>query len=406
MGDLRAMLDRRDLASRLLPWLGLSLVAALSLTPLLVERGSADWVAPYASGAGAWAGKGAVLLAMLAAVAVRAWADGATERRPLPLPLLFAGLAGLMTACHWWGLDRLPWLGEWQRGMYHDILNHTASVPHQFRALPYGFVRSLEWVTGDWLFSCLTYRWFFTFWFLWACYRFARQWYGPAWSLVALAPVVILYPVSIKYYWGQLTDPLSHALFVLALVYAVQDRWRALAVALALGVLAKETAVLLVPSYAACWWRRGRWAFLKAGVLGLACLAAFLAARLPFGWWPGYENINGTDRLMVWDNLGLADESSPYQPLAPTWESGLHLAAFVGAFLPLIALGWRRADPRLKALCLTLVPLLLLSNLCFGWLYESRNYMPLVPLLATTALAGVVPEAAATPNPRAQPFSI
>jgi hypothetical protein len=47
--------------------------------------------------------------------------------------------------------------------------------------------------------------------------------------------------------------------------------------------------------------------------------------------------------------------------------------------------GWRRIDRRLQAICCTLVPLLLLSNLCFGWLYESRNYMPLIPLLATMA---------------------
>jgi hypothetical protein len=37
-------------------------------------------------------------------------------------------------------------------------------------------------------------------------------------------------------------------------------------------------------------------------------------------------------------------------------------------------------------LFLTLVPLVLASNLCFGWMYESRNYLPLVPLLATMAL--------------------
>jgi hypothetical protein len=35
---------------------------------------------------------------------------------------------------------------------------------------------------------------------------------------------------------------------------------------------------------------------------------------------------------------------------------------------------------------LVLMPLLLASNLCFGWLYESRNYVPLLPLLTALAL--------------------
>ena len=50
---------------------------------------------------------------------------------------------------------------------------------------------------------------------------------------------------------------------------------------------------------------------------------------------------------------------------------------------------------------LTVVPLLLLSNLCFGWMYESRNYMPLVPLLATTAVAAFLPPR--DPTPAAMP---
>ena len=74
--------------------------------------------------------------------------------------------------------------------------------------------------------------------------------------------------------------------------------------------------------------------------------------------------------------------ATSYVPLAMNY---LHPLLFIGPFLPFLILGWRRIDSRLRAICLTLVPLVLLSNLCFGWMYESRNYMPLVPLLATMA---------------------
>ena len=250
-------------------------------------------------------------------------------------------------------------------------------------------MRSLEHVTGDWTFSCVAYRWFFTYWFVWGCYRFARIWLPAALSLATLLPVGLLYPLSVWYYLGQLTDPLSHALFVFALIWTVQDRTALLAASLALGVLAKETVVLVVPACWACYWRGGLRPLLKAAALGAACVAAFLAARLPYGWYPGYETINGTERLMVLDNLGIGEPY--YKPAASAIENYLHPALFVLPFVPFIAWGWRRIDGRLKVMCLTLTPLLLLSNLCFGWMYESRNYMPLLPLLGTAALFAVAP---------------
>ena len=123
----------------------------------------------------------------------------------------------------------------------------------------------------------------------------------------ALLAVLVLYPASVAYYFGQLTDPLSHALFALALVYVIEDRWLPLALAVALGVLAKETAVLLVPAYLACWWRQGGPALVRAALVGTAATAAFLAARLPLGWKPGNAGLNGLDGLMIGTNLGFGE---------------------------------------------------------------------------------------------------
>jgi hypothetical protein len=114
-------------------------------------------------------------------------------------------------------------------------------------------------------------------------------------------------------------------------------------------------------------------------------VAAFLAARLPLGWRPGsYDQINGTTGLMIGTNLGFGEQIS--QLIPSLFENYLHPILFVGLFLPSIVRRWRHIDPHLRALFLIVTPLLLASNLCFGWLYESRNYMPLLPLLATMAL--------------------
>jgi len=377
--------------SRSLTWLGLLLVALVSLPPLLLEPRPVGFLPPYASALAAWGSKALVVLLLGAVVVVRARADAGRERPAWLLNLAFVGLAGLLTACHWVEVDRGEYNVRWQRDKYLKIFNHEGDelsplgAPHNFRPLPYGFARSLERLTGDWWFACVAYRWFFTYWLVWAWHRFARVFLPPRAALLALGPLPLLYPLSVLHYSGQLTDPLSHSLFVLGMVYIVEDRPGPLAAALALGVLAKETAVILVPAYLACWWRRGTPALAWAALLTVVCVAAALAVRLPLGWRLGYGAINGTEGLMVGPNLGIGE--SPYRGAAPTWENYAHPLLFVGVFLPPIAWGWRRLDGRLRALCLTPVPLLLLSNLCFGWMYESRNYVPLVPLLATSVLA-------------------
>jgi hypothetical protein len=372
-----------------LPWLGLFLVAALAIPPLLLERLPVTYVEPYSTAFIAWLSQVAVVAAMGVAIRLAIWA--ASDEDPsaiwVELPLII--LAGLMTLWHWYHLDTPERLGGWQRETYFKIFNHTQEPPHLFRALPYGFTRTLERFTGDWTFSCLAYRWFFTWWFVWGGYRFARLWFSARLALLTLLPVAVLYPPSVWFYWGQLTDPLSHALFVFGFIWIVRDRTALLAASLALGVLAKETAVLLVPAYWACYWRGGWRPLLKATGLGVVCVTAFLAARLPYQWSLGYDKINGTPGLMILDNLGFAPPDRPHQPAAPIYQGYLQPALFVLPFVPFVVWGWQRIDGRLKVMCLILTPLVLLSNLCFGWMYESRNYMPLLPLLATATLAAI-----------------
>jgi hypothetical protein len=362
----------------------LGLLAVITIAPLLLEPRPVEFLPAYSSRIATLASMATVLLLMAVAVTVRAELDQPEEPRAAGKMAFFALIAGLMTLVHWLEVDRHPVPAAWQRDVYQGILNHTFEAPHNYRPLPYGFARLVERITHDWTFACVSYRWFFTFWFVWVSYRLARLFLEPWRALLTLVPLVALYPLSVVYYWGQLTDPLSHTLFVLAFVYLLEDRPIALAAALALGVLAKETAVIVAPAYLACYGRRGWRAWLISAALGSACVAAFLAARLPLGWRPGYGNINGTTGLMIGTNLGFgAPIASTNVPLIQNY---LHPLLFVGIFLPFLAWRWAEIDARLRALALTVVPLLLFSNVCFGWMYESRNYMPLVPLLATMAL--------------------
>jgi hypothetical protein len=391
MVDLAAGPPTQPITKYLAP-LGLALVGAASLMPLVFEARPVDWIAPYATPFDRGFAKAVAVLLLVLPLAVRDFFDRETEPLAVSLTSGFLVLAGLAIACHAYYVDRFH--ADWQRTLYLDILNQTPDenglrIPHQFRPLPYGFVRMLEWITGDWWFSCIVYRWCFTFWFLWGAHRFARLFLKPMPALLTVLPLVPLYPLSIQYYWGQLTDPLSHALFILALIYVVHDRWIVLTAALALGVMAKETALLVTVSYFACYWRQGWPAINRTAALGVACVAAYFAVRAPIGWRVGFDQINGSG-VNLENNLGidLGLGVTQYKRAAPLVMNYLLPLVFVGPFLPLIVYGWRRIDGRLKAIFLTLTPLMLVANLCFGWMYESRNYMPLVPLLATMAAVG------------------
>lgn len=368
---------------------GLLLLTLVTLGPLLLEPLPVLFLHGYDSVAATVFARGGVALLMILTLAARAALDRPDEPHPFAIAVLLLGIAAAMTAAHWLIVDRLPGVLEWQRDKYHTILNHEGDAPHRYRTLPYGFARLLERLTHDWGFSCVAYRCFFTWWFLWAAYRLARRYHPPARSLFALSLVVILYPLSILHYWGQLTDPSSHFLFILSLIYLLEDRPWPLAASLALGVVAKETAVLIVPAYFACSWRVGWRTWKTTAGLGVVCVAAFLAVRLHQGWRPELENVNGLDALMAGTNLGLGE---PIAYGAASVEVGyLHALLFLGPFAILLGYRWGEIDPRLRTACAVLTPLLLASNICFGWLYESRNYLPLIPLLATAVLPASQP---------------
>jgi hypothetical protein len=375
----------------------LGLVAVISLAPLVLEPRPIHFIRPLPGSHTNLTGKVIVVLVMVSAIVAGAGLSSRQQRFTWAIVILFASTAALLTACHWYIVDtrhtvtagRVDYFqAEWQSQLYLGILNRERkdlggqayTFPHLYRPLPYGFTRSLEVVTADWWFSCLMYRWFFTYWFIWGYFCFARLFISPVRALISVACYPVLYPLSIQYYGGQLTDPMSHALFVLALIYLVEDRFALLAVSLGLGVLAKETVLIIVPAYLTCYARRGVTALVRTAILAVIVAGSFLLSRIPLGWMPGSR---GTPWNLIW-NLGIG-ELPPF-PASIIHQNIIQPALFVGVFLPLIALRWRSSDWLLKALFLTLTPLILATSLLYGWLYESRNYVPLLPVLTTLAM--------------------
>jgi hypothetical protein len=377
--------------------IGLTQIAVISLGPLLFESYPRRFLGHWPP-LTALLTKLIVVLPLMAAIGIGAWVDRTRGRGGFFLASAFMLVAAMLTTCHWLLVEghyrqtdhRNYYVLNWQRDLYLAVLNGSSTrladgsytVPHVYRPLPYGFTRALELVVHNWLFACFLYRWFFTYWTIWAFYQFARIFRSPGQALLVVLAYAILYPWSVKYYEGQLTDPLSHALFALSLIYTVEGRSLALAGSLFLGMLAKETVAIVVVADWACHWRQGWRALCRSSLLAAACAAAFLATRLPLGWRLDL-GVNGTP-LNVLGNLGIGP--MPSFPESIWYENYLQPLLFVGVFIPFIAMNWKKTESELKALFVTLTPLLLGSSLLFGWLYESRNFVPLLPVIVTMAL--------------------
>jgi hypothetical protein len=387
--------------------LGLGITAILSITPLLVSKRPGDPISTDER-LFAFESRTFILAAMWLVIVYRAWLDRRFgERHALLVNLLLGGLAITMAGWHWHAIDNaseveangsLTRIEGGQRQLYQHVLNREAKsgnhslVPHVYRPLPYGFARFLELLTGDWYFACWSYRWFFTYWFLWASWTFCRYYHSASVAAGVVGWMALLYPLSLWHYRGQLTDPMSHALFVLALYYIVTNQWWPLFLSLVIGVAAKETAIVLVLAYGACHWRGGLLTLAKSLGLLLGCIGAYLAVRLPAGWLRSlteeasvFQSINATEGLMIWRNLHIRMDWVDYRPRGI--ENYLLPALFVGPFVPGIIRNWARTDRCVRTLAVSVAPLVLASSLCFSWMYEARNYMPLIPLLASAAIA-------------------
>jgi hypothetical protein len=318
-----------------------------------------------------------LLAAGFVLIVCRAFA-GAGE--PALVALVLAMLAALLEYLHHVIVDFGHYFSEtavannlhWQIMMQIKVLDLSPEVvPHSYRFLPNGFVAFLQAFTGDFLLAKTVYRFMFGFGVLCAIYVLAREYVTRLGAVLAVALYAAVFPVSIIHYAGQLTDPMSHLSFMLALLFIRRGRDFDFAATLVLGLLAKESVLALIGCYLIAALRRGatREGLVRAAayaVLGLALLIAVRLLVLKGGL--AYEKVSGVGGEHILTNLG--DSSWPAQVLFT-----------IGIFLPMLYLHWRKLPRDLRDNVLVLLPVLLLSSLLFSWLAEARNYMPVTALL-------------------------
>lgn len=309
----------------------------------------------------------------------------------------FVLVAALLTDLHYFTVDVTHL--RWQIEQYGQVLAHTCHPPDQYRFLPQGTLWWLVLGNGNFLLSYLAYRFFFTWLVCLSIYKFARLYLPSRDAVLAVLIYAAFYPLSTRYYFGNLLDPMSHAAMITTLRFCQLRGFWCVFWLFILGVFIKETTLLLALCFLlmaggnAAWRDRRQWQHVL--LLGAAGIAVFLLCRLPFGFEATTQSLNRTPSLMIQANLGLP--GALVGSIVPVYQRYLHPALFLFMWLPLIV--WRRAwlpGPLFRT-ALYLALTVYATNLLFGWNYESRNFIPaFVPLVVCTLL--IVPRLVGGPG--------
>jgi hypothetical protein len=262
---------------------------------------------------------------------------------------------------------------KWQETLQNNVINLRSDVaPHSYRFLPNGIVRWLEVRHVSFRAAADIYRLEFGILLFYAIYRFARLYTNFTGGVLSMAIVAAIFPVTFEQYAGQLTDPLSHLSFVLAFIFLESDNFPLLLTTLLIGSLAKET-VLAMAGFYVLYGRRDKRFPIKAIGTCLAALASYILVRLyVLHGVIQYHNVSGVDPGHIPDNL--TDK---------TWPE-LVILTIVGLVFFLV-LSWKETPRSLKRLYFYLVPVLFVSSVFFSWIRETRNYVPVVIVLAVIA---------------------
>jgi hypothetical protein len=299
----------------------------------------------------------------------------------------FALVAALLTDLHFHTVD-IACMG-WQIVQYGGILMHNYQPPDQYRFLSQGTLWWMTLTNGDFVFSYLAFRFFFTFLLCHSIYRLARCYLSPQNSIMVVFMYGAFYPLSIRYYFGNLLDPMSHLVMLTALYYCRQRKFWCFFWLFVLGVFIKETMLLLAPCYylmnlEIAGLREER-NLQRIVLLSVAGMAVFFACRLPFHFNYDFKTLNRTPEIMIYANLGFS--RALVTSTVSVFQRYVHPVLFLFMWLPLIIWQRQRLPAPLFWTSIYLAAGLYFTNLCFGWNYESRNFIPgLVLLLICTAI--------------------
>jgi hypothetical protein len=291
-------------------------------------------------------------------------------RRRWPLAIDWqVGLVALLLGIgngmlHWQSVDR-SWR-EYQFDEHLSVIAGTFYSPDQYRILTYALAEALVRLGLPVHSAHEVWRVIFTGASLFVFYRFARGWFPPTHALLGMFMLAAAIPLTYIYYMMQVTDPLNMLVFFLAFWAMRERRDRWLVPLVGIGMLNRESPLLIPLFYAAVRWGRPwrQWVPLLV-VTAVLAVGIYTGLRVAYGPKPAccstdpleHLAVNFTDWRAYVDALGV-----------------LNIALWGGW------LGWRHRPEFLRRTSLVL-PLFVLPYLMYGTVREARYYLPILAVL-------------------------
>jgi len=354
-----------------------------------------------------WQMMGRLFLGLVVAGAIVLTASLDTDRGPQKLARYggFILVAALLTDIHYHTVDVVHL--HWQTDQYDRVLLHTDQAPDQYRFLPQGILWWMILGNGDFIFSYLLYRFFFTLLVCKFAYDLARHFLTSSQAFIVVLLYALFYPLSTRYYSGNLLDPMTHAAILAALICCRRQQAGVALAVFVLGMFIKETMFLIFPCYYLMnldtFRLRDPRRLGQLALFGAVGILVFFACRIPFHFHYDFQSLNRTSGLMVYSNLGIP--GAWIDSAVPVYQRILHPILFLFMWLPLIV--WKRKWlPRpLFWTAIYLAASFYAINLCFGWNYESRNFIPPLIFLLICTLIILTRLTEAEPPGKSQPPS-
>jgi hypothetical protein len=270
---------------------------------------------------------------------------------------------------HWQAVDR-SWR-DYQLDEHVRVIAGTFLSPDQYRILTYALAEGLVRLGLPVHSAHEVWRVIFTSASLFVFYRFARGWFSPMVALTGMFMLAAALPLTYVYYMMQVSDPLNMLVFFLSFWAMREQRDGWLIPLVGIGMLNRESPLLIPVFYAAVRWGRPwrEWLPLAAALVALA-VAEYFGLRLAYGPKPACCSTDPIEHLVI----NFTDWRAYVDAL------GVLNVALWGGWL-----GWRRRPKFLRRLALV-TPVFLLPYLMFGTVREARYYLPLLAVLIPMAL--------------------
>jgi hypothetical protein len=265
---------------------------------------------------------------------------------------------------HWQAVDR-SW-HDYQLEEHVRVIAGTFDSPDQYRILTYALAEDLVRLGLPIHSAHEVWRVIFTSAALFVFYRFARGWFAPMPAVLCMFMLAAAIPLTYVYYMMQVSDPLNMLVFFLAFwaMRAERDRW--LIPLVGVGMLNRESPLLIPLFFAAVRWGRPWRQWLPMLVAtGLLAVAVYAGLRLAYGPKPPCCSTDPLEHLMI--------NFTDWRAYVDTFGV-LNLALWGGW------LGWRRRPAFLRRTAL-MVPLFMVPYLMYGTVREARYYLPVLAVL-------------------------